>query len=72
MGGSESKSDREPGESESFDVSDFIRCEVEKMIANSVVAKGKDWAIDMKRNEVKLFIEQKINSFRLQNQSVGW
>ena len=60
MGGSESKSDREPGESESFDVSDFIRREVEKMIANSVVAKGKDWAIDMKRNEVKLFIEQKI------------
>ena len=42
------------------DVSDFIRHEVEKMIAIAVVARGKDWAVDMKREKVKSFIEQKI------------
>ena len=56
MGGNESKS----GSSDTHDVSDFIREEVQQMIAFAVVARGKDWAIDMERDKVKSFIEQKI------------
>ena len=42
------------------DVTDFIRIEVEKLIANALVAKGEHWDIDMNRNKVKSFIKQKI------------
>ena len=60
MAGSESKSDPEPGDSYSIDVTDFIRDEVKKMIGIAVAARGNDWAIDMERDKVMSFIEQKI------------
>ena len=67
--GKESKSDC--GSSDSVDVSDFIRQGVKKMIANAVVAREKDWAIDMERDKVKSFIEQKIQLLPSSNQPTG-
>ena len=43
-----------------YDVTDFIRDEVEKMIAIATVARGKDWAIEMGRQKIRSFIEHEI------------